>query len=109
MAIQKEAVKFRHKHLLGIQSLSIPEVNYILDESMQFVDFNKREQKKLNILTGKTQINLFFESSTRTLSSFELAGKRLGAVLGRYVLDALRITAWWQRGFALGVAAHGIG
>jgi len=79
MAIQKEAVKFRHKHLLGIQSLSIPEVNYILDESMQFVDFNKREQKKLNILTGKTQINLFFESSTRTLSSFELAGKRLGA------------------------------
>ena len=54
MAIQKEAVKFRHKHLLGIQSLSIPEVNYILDESMQFVDFNKREQKKLNILTGKT-------------------------------------------------------
>ena len=79
MAIQKEAVKFSHKHLLGIQSLSIPEVNYILDESMQFVDFNKREQKKLNILTGKTQINLFFESSTRTLSSFELAGKRLGA------------------------------
>ena len=74
MAIQNEAVKFRHKHLLGIQSLSIPEVNYILDESMQFVDFNKREQKKLNILTGKTQINLFFESSTRTLSSFELAG-----------------------------------
>ena len=79
MAIQNEAVKFRHKHLLGIQSLSIPEVNYILDESMQFVDFNKREQKKLNILAGKTQINLFFESSTRTLSSFELAGKRLGA------------------------------
>ncbi len=79
MRRQKEAVKFRHKHLLGIQSLSIPEVNYILEESMQFVDFNKREQKKLNILTGKTQINLFFESSTRTLSSFELAGKRLGA------------------------------
>ncbi len=80
MAIQKEAVKFRHKHLLGIQSLSIPEVNYILDESMQFVDFNKREQKKLNILTGKTQINLFFESSTRTLKSDpkEVITKTLG-------------------------------
>ena len=89
MAIQKEAVKFRHKHLLGIQSLSIPEVNYILDESMQFVDFNRGEQKKLNILTGKTQINLFFESSTRTLSSFELAGKRLGAdVMNMNVLNS---------------------
>ena len=65
MAIQYEAVKFRHKHLLGIQSLSILEVNYILDESMQFVDFNKREQKKLNIHSGKTQIKIIIESSTR--------------------------------------------
>jgi len=53
MAMQKEAVKFRHKHLLGIQSLSIPEVNYILDESMQFVDFNKREQKKIKYPNGQ--------------------------------------------------------
>ena len=80
MAINlKTAVKFTHKHLLGIQYLSIPEVNLILDESLAFVELNRQENKKLKILNGKTQINLFFENSTRTLSSFELAGKRLGA------------------------------
>ena len=76
---QMQAIKFNHKHLLGIQYLSIPEVNLILDESLAFVELNRQENKKLKILNGKTQINLFFENSTRTLSSFELAGKRLGA------------------------------
>ena len=76
---QNQAIKFNHKHLLGIQYLSIPEVNLILDESLAFVELNRQENKKLKILNGKTQINLFFENSTRTLSSFELAGKRLGA------------------------------
>ena len=80
MATNKiQAIKFHHTHLLGIQYLSIPEVNLILDESLAFVDLNRQENKKLKILNGKTQINLFFENSTRTLSSFELAGKRLGA------------------------------
>ena len=80
MATNKlQAIKFNHTHLLGIQYLSIPEVNLILDESLAFVDLNRQENKKLKILNGKTQINLFFENSTRTLSSFELAGKRLGA------------------------------
>ncbi len=85
----KQAVKFNHKHLLGIQDLSIPEINYILDESLAFVELNRKSSKKLDILKGKTQINLFFENSTRTLSSFELAGKRLGAdVMNMNVLNS---------------------
>ena len=75
----KQAVKYEKKHLLGIQDLSIPEIVHILNESQSFVELNRKENKKLGLLKGKTQINLFFESSTRTLSSFELAGKRLGA------------------------------
>ena len=90
MAInQNQAVKYNHKHLLGIQYLSIPEINLILDESLAFVELNRQENKKLKILNGKTQINLFFETSTRTLSSFELAGKRLGAnVMNMNVLNS---------------------
>ena len=50
-----------------------------MESSLEFVELNRQSEKKLKLLNGKTQINLFFESSTRTLSSFELAGKRLGA------------------------------
>ena len=80
MAIKSDkAVKISQKHLLGIQDLSISDVNYILNEAKQFIKLNKSKNKKLDTLRGKTQINLFFEPSTRTQSSFELAGKRLGA------------------------------
>jgi aspartate carbamoyltransferase catalytic subunit len=80
MAIKtNKAVKISQKHLLGIQDLSISDVNLILDEANTFIDLNKSKNKKLDSLRGKTQINLFFEPSTRTQSSFELAGKRLGA------------------------------
>ena len=80
MAIKSnKAVKISQKHLLGIQDLSISDVNFILNEAKQFIKLNKSKNKKLDILKGKTQINLFFEPSTRTQSSFELAGKRLGA------------------------------
>ena len=80
MAIKSnKAVKNSQKHLLGIQDLSISDVNYILNEAKQFIKLNKSKNKKLDTLRGKTQINLFFEPSTRTQSSFELAGKRLGA------------------------------
>ena len=80
MAIKSnKAVKISQKHLLGIQDLSIADVNLILNEAKQFIELNKSKKKKLDILRGKTQINLFFEPSTRTQSSFELAGKRLGA------------------------------
>jgi aspartate carbamoyltransferase catalytic subunit len=80
MAIKSnKAIKISQKHLLGIQYLSISDVNYILNEAKQFIKLNKSKNKKLDTLRGKTQINLFFEPSTRTQSSFELAGKRLGA------------------------------
>ena len=80
MAIKSnKAIKISQKHLFGIQDLSITDVNLILNEAKQFIELNKSKKKKLDILRGKTQINLFFEPSTRTQSSFELAGKRLGA------------------------------
>ena len=79
MANHNKAIKISKKHLLGIQDLSISDVNFILSEAKQFINLNKSKNKKLDILRGKTQINLFFEPSTRTQSSFELAGKRLGA------------------------------
>ena len=79
MAINNNAIKISKKHLLGIQDLSISDVKLILDEAKKFISLNKSKNKKLDILRGKTQINLFFEPSTRTQSSFELAGKRLGA------------------------------
>jgi aspartate carbamoyltransferase catalytic subunit len=74
-----KAVKINQNHLLGIQDLSLSEVLHILDEAKTFINLNKSSSKKVDVLRGKTQINLFFEPSTRTQSSFELAGKRLGA------------------------------
>ena len=81
MALIKKlkAVKINQNHLLGIQDLSLSEVLHILDEAKTFINLNKSSSKKVDVLRGKTQINLFFEPSTRTQSSFELAGKRLGA------------------------------
>ena len=80
MAIKSnQAIKISQKHLLGIQDLSINDVNLILDEANSFIKVNQSKNKKIDVLRGKTQINLFFEPSTRTQSSFELAGKRLGA------------------------------
>ena len=73
------AIKSSTKHLLGIQNLSIQEAKRILDEAKTFIKLNRSKSKKLDLLRGKTQINLFFEPSTRTQSSFDLAGKRLGA------------------------------
>ena len=76
---KKSAIKDYPKHLLGIQNLSIQEAKNILDEAKTFIKLNRSDSKKIEILRGKTQINLFFEPSTRTQSSFDLAGKRLGA------------------------------
>ena len=73
------AIKNSQKHLLGIQNLSILEAKNILNEAKTFIKLNRSKSKKLDLLRGKTQINLFFEPSTRTQSSFDLAGKRLGA------------------------------
>jgi aspartate carbamoyltransferase catalytic subunit len=66
-------------HLLGIETLSVPEISALLDLAETYVTLNRSAEKKTAVLRGRTLINLFFESSTRTQSSFELAGKRLGA------------------------------
>ncbi len=81
MTIQAERpeLSFSQTHLLGTEGLSIQDINALLDLSDTYVDQNRRVDKKSAVLRGRTQINLFFEASTRTQSSFELAGKRLGA------------------------------
>ena len=70
---------FPHRHLLGIEGLSKDDINHILSLSETYVERNRKADKKHSILKGRTLINLFFENSTRTRTSFELAGKRLGA------------------------------
>jgi aspartate carbamoyltransferase catalytic subunit len=67
------------RHLLGIEGLSYDEIIGLLDLAEEFVDLNRQIEKKRASLRGRTLINLFFEVSTRTQSSFEIAGKRLGA------------------------------
>jgi aspartate carbamoyltransferase catalytic subunit len=71
--------RFPHRHLLGIEGLSPDEITTLLDLAESHVTQNRRPDKKLATLRGRTVMNLFFESSTRTRTSFELAGKRLGA------------------------------
>jgi aspartate carbamoyltransferase catalytic subunit len=70
---------FRRRDLLGIRNLSAEEIVGILDTAENFREINSREIKKVPTLRGKTVINLFFENSTRTRTSFELAAKRLSA------------------------------
>ena len=70
---------FPHRHLLGIEGLNRPEIEALLDLADEDVDVSRQVEKKKAALRGRTQINLFFENSTRTQASFELAGKRLGA------------------------------
>jgi len=70
---------FPHRHLLGIQALSPFDIELLLDRAEAAVAISRQPQKKTSALRGRTQINLFYEASTRTQSSFELAGKRLGA------------------------------
>lgn len=70
---------FSPQHLLGIEHLSPTDITAILDLAETYVDLNRKEQKQGGALAGMTQVNMFFENSTRTQASFELAGKRLGA------------------------------
>jgi aspartate carbamoyltransferase catalytic subunit len=70
---------FRQPHLLGIAPLAPPEITEILDLAETYATLNRAEVKHADALAGLTQINMFFEASTRTQASFELAGKRLGA------------------------------
>ncbi|WP_020676249.1 aspartate carbamoyltransferase catalytic subunit [Geopsychrobacter electrodiphilus] len=72
-------MQFQHRHILGIKQFSAEELNFILETSASFKEINTRDIKKVPTLRGKTIINLFFEASTRTRTSFEIAGKRLSA------------------------------
>src|SRR5258708_23992369 len=70
---------YRHRHLLGIEGLTPEHIGYVLDVAEGYVDMNREAEKKKTTLRGRTLINCFFENSTRTRTSFEVAGKRLGA------------------------------
>ncbi|WP_404480513.1 aspartate carbamoyltransferase catalytic subunit [Novosphingobium sp. BL-52-GroH] len=73
------ALAFPHRGLVGIAGLAPHEIWFLLDEAEQWVEMNRGAQKRRELLSGLTIINAFFENSTRTLLSFEIAGKRLGA------------------------------
>ncbi|WP_067737050.1 aspartate carbamoyltransferase catalytic subunit [Novosphingobium naphthalenivorans] len=73
------AAAFPHRGLVGIAGLAPHEIWFLLDEAEQWVELNRKAQKHREVLSGLTIINAFFENSTRTLLSFEIAGKRLGA------------------------------
>ncbi len=76
---QTPETAFPHRHLLGIEGLSPPEITMILDLADGYVEQSRRVDKTSDLMRGLTVINLFFENSTRTRTSFEAAAKRLGA------------------------------
>lgn len=80
------AVKWTHRHLLGLEDVSADEIRLVLDQARHFKEVSTRDIKKVPALRGKTVVNLFFEASTRTRTSFEVAAKRLSA-------DVLNIAA----------------
>ena len=69
----------KQRNLLGIRGMSAGEIAHFLDTAETFREVSEREIKKVPTLRGRTVINLFFEPSTRTRTSFEIAGKRLSA------------------------------
>ncbi len=77
--VRARTFPFPHRHFLSAADLTAPDVERLLDLADGFVALNRQTSKKLDLLKGRTLMNLFFENSTRTQSSFELAGKRLGA------------------------------
>jgi aspartate carbamoyltransferase catalytic subunit len=79
MANPAKEPAFPHRHLLGIEGLSAQDISFLLDLADAAIEVSRQVEKKRSTLRGRTLINLFFEASTRTQSSFELAGKRLGA------------------------------
>ncbi len=84
-------MSFPHRHLLGIEALRPDEITAILDLAEDYVTLNRQAAKHSDILSGLTQINMFFETSTRTQASFEIAGKRLGADVMNMAMQASSI------------------
>ncbi|WP_300036610.1 aspartate carbamoyltransferase catalytic subunit [uncultured Roseobacter sp.] len=79
---------FPHRHLLGIEALRPGEITALLDLADQYASLNRQPDKHADALAGLTQINMFFENSTRTQASFEIAGKRLGADVMNMAMQA---------------------
>lgn len=79
MAMAGYSYTFDHEHLLGIEGLHPLDITHILDLADSYADATRTGQRADPVLTGRTVVNLFFENSTRTMSSFEIAAKRLGA------------------------------
>ena len=79
MTEEKVFKNYPHKHLLGIEGLLPDSINYLINLSKKYANYLEDNNQKLDDLKNKTCINLFFENSTRTRTSFELAGKKLGA------------------------------
>ena len=75
---QENSPVYSYRHLLSIEGLSRFDIEKLLDLANEYVETNRQADKKHAILRGRTLINMFFENSTRTRTSFELAGKRLG-------------------------------
>ncbi|WP_293452091.1 aspartate carbamoyltransferase catalytic subunit [Planktotalea sp.] len=82
---------FTQAHLLGIEHLHPSEITALLDLADQYVDLNRQSHKHSDALAGLTQVNMFFENSTRTQASFEIAGKRLGADVMNMAMEASSI------------------
>jgi aspartate carbamoyltransferase catalytic subunit len=82
---------FSHAHLLGIEPLSADDITQVLDLAETYVALNRSEAKHGDVLAGLTQVNMFFETSTRTQASFELAGMRLGADVMSMAMQASSI------------------
>ena len=70
---------FAHKHILGLDHLSVPDIEHILNTAESFKEISRRSIKKVPVLRGKTIVTLFFEPSTRTRLSFDIAAKRMSA------------------------------
>ncbi len=84
-------MSFDHRHLLGIEQLAPHDITAILDLAEDYVALNRQSAKHSDVLAGLTQINMFFENSTRTQASFEIAGKRLGADVMNMAMQASSI------------------
>ncbi|PHP27829.1 aspartate carbamoyltransferase catalytic subunit [Limimaricola cinnabarinus] len=79
---------FRARHLLGIEPLHPTEITELLDTADRYAELNRQGRAPRDVLAGLTQINMFFENSTRTQASFEIAGKRLGADVMNMAMQA---------------------
>ena len=85
--LDARAASFPHRHLLGIEGLTAPEINLLLDRADGYVQRNRGRAPASDLLKGRVVVNLFFENSTRTRTSFELAARRLGGDVINMAVD----------------------